>query len=323
MMALDGSAPDAGEKTWRCFHCDEVFDDMCSARHHFGFDPSFEPACRIKGAEGSLLAALRKAEGGLADAWATIHDESAEAVQAMRAQAGRHHNQLQAAEELGFERGTAQWAKVADDIRHLCHTVRRAANARISLLYSTRQALERVERVVGASDSSPAPAEGIAAEQVKKDAFSALTELASFAIESDNLDHVLHINSLESAIRFAIDAASTAAAQPHGYLYEYPAFPRGTVLRHESHEINGARPIRAVPYFLHPSTLPAGWKLVPIEPTDNMVCDGHECAEMQRVTGITMKSSDWPTSCKDCADLAKAVYRVMIDAAPTSDGIAK
>lgn len=49
----DQSAPDeggpavAGSFTWRCFHCDEVFDTVGCAADHFGVDPTREPGCLI------------------------------------------------------------------------------------------------------------------------------------------------------------------------------------------------------------------------------------------------------------------------------------
>jgi len=93
---------------WRCFHCDDVFHDQHSAKMHFGYTEDSTPACKIKaGAEGSLVTALRRAETELADAWAAIHNESTEAAKAYHAQQSRHHDQLRAAEELGYERGLA------------------------------------------------------------------------------------------------------------------------------------------------------------------------------------------------------------------------
>ncbi|NTA80787.1 hypothetical protein G6L13_09845 [Agrobacterium tumefaciens] len=92
---------------WRCFHCDEVFYTEQDARLHFGMDQCSDPACKIKmGAEKSLLVALRRAENELQDAWAAIHNENTEAAKAYYAQQSRHGEQLRAAEELGFERGT-------------------------------------------------------------------------------------------------------------------------------------------------------------------------------------------------------------------------
>lgn len=91
---------------WTCFHCGETFRTPGAARDHFGFDFNLDPGCRIKlGGERSLLMALRRAEKDAADAWAMIGNESTEAAQAYWAQASRHAEQLQAAEEEGYERG--------------------------------------------------------------------------------------------------------------------------------------------------------------------------------------------------------------------------
>ena len=91
---------------WTCFHCGETFTEFREARDHFGYDETSEAACRVKaGAERGLLAALRKAENELADAWLQINSESSDAVRAMYAQAGRHFQQIQTAEEAGYERG--------------------------------------------------------------------------------------------------------------------------------------------------------------------------------------------------------------------------
>ncbi|WFS02196.1 hypothetical protein [Rhizobium tumorigenes] len=93
---------------WRCFHCDDVFDDERSAKMHFGYTEDSAPACKIKaGAESSLVIALRHAESELTDAWASIHNESTEAAKAYHAQQCRHQDQLRATEELGYERGLA------------------------------------------------------------------------------------------------------------------------------------------------------------------------------------------------------------------------
>jgi hypothetical protein len=93
-------------QSWTCFHCGETFTDEESARTHFGFDASADPGCRIKtGAETSLLKALRESERDAANAWAAIHEETTDAAKAYAAQTARHHRQLQAAEEAGYERG--------------------------------------------------------------------------------------------------------------------------------------------------------------------------------------------------------------------------
>lgn len=56
--------------------------------------------------------ALRKAERDLADAWAAIHSESLDFAKAYRAQAGRHAQQMEEAEILGYERGLRDGRKL-------------------------------------------------------------------------------------------------------------------------------------------------------------------------------------------------------------------
>jgi hypothetical protein len=104
-MTSDGfyTAPPHG---WTCFHCGETFTTPGSARDHFGLEPSAEPACRIKlGAERGLVRALRKAEAEILRLQCELHNEGADGIKAMRAQEGRHRDQLTSAEELGYERG--------------------------------------------------------------------------------------------------------------------------------------------------------------------------------------------------------------------------
>lgn len=92
--------------TWRCFHCDEVFHTRHAAQMHFGYTECSEPACRIKaGAEGSILEALRRAENDAELAIAAMHDESSEGWRAYHSIAGRVREQVDAAENLGYERG--------------------------------------------------------------------------------------------------------------------------------------------------------------------------------------------------------------------------
>ncbi len=101
---------------WTCFHCGETFTTPGAARNHFGFDPSYDPACRIKvGAERGLVMALRKVEQELADAQAAIADETTEAAKAYYAQTTRHRAQILAAEEAGYERGLTDGRMIATD----------------------------------------------------------------------------------------------------------------------------------------------------------------------------------------------------------------
>ena len=97
---------------WTCFHCGETFTTPGGARNHFGFDPSTDPACRIKvGAERGLVMALRKAEEECARLMHLIADECTDAAKAYYGQMSRHRAQLIEAEEAGYERGLADGRK--------------------------------------------------------------------------------------------------------------------------------------------------------------------------------------------------------------------
>lgn len=96
------------EHGWTCFHCGETFKTPGAARDHFGFEPSADPACKIKiGAERGLVMALRKAERDCEELRRLLHDESCEAYRLYAAQTTRHNAQIMAAEEAGYERGLA------------------------------------------------------------------------------------------------------------------------------------------------------------------------------------------------------------------------
>lgn len=61
-------------KTWRCFHCDEVFTDADEAREHFGYmeDGAHEAtACQLTKDEKGLVGLLRAAWSELR----TCHEE--------------------------------------------------------------------------------------------------------------------------------------------------------------------------------------------------------------------------------------------------------
>lgn len=106
---LRGLNPEKAGKTvrWRCFHCDEGFTDAREAKLHFGPDLTYRPACHIQASHGGLLTALRDAEASAVEAWAAVHSESAEGVQAYRASLARHAVAVRSSEEAGYERGMA------------------------------------------------------------------------------------------------------------------------------------------------------------------------------------------------------------------------
>jgi hypothetical protein len=92
------------EHGWTCFHCGETFKNTGCARDHFGALPTAQPGCLLKvnlGAERGLLMALRKVEEQLA----RHIEEDTDLHRSIHAMQSRHADQLQTAEEAGYERG--------------------------------------------------------------------------------------------------------------------------------------------------------------------------------------------------------------------------
>lgn len=93
---------------WTCFHCGDTFTTPGSARDHFGFEPSSDPACRIKlGAERGLIKHIRECEAEIERLMSELHHEGAEGLKGMRAMMSRHASQFREAEEAGYEKGLA------------------------------------------------------------------------------------------------------------------------------------------------------------------------------------------------------------------------
>lgn len=100
----------AEQKSWRCFHCDEVFTLYAAARHHFGREEGAQPVCLIKAAgEWALVDALRKAE----DQLARYRAEDSDVLRAMHGMVSDHQVALRREEEKGYARGLK-------DARELC-----------------------------------------------------------------------------------------------------------------------------------------------------------------------------------------------------------
>lgn len=90
------------QKTWRCFHCDEVLTTYAAARHHFGREQGSDPVCVIKApGEWALVAALRNAE----DQLARYRAEDGDVLRAMHSMASDHQQALRREEEKGYARG--------------------------------------------------------------------------------------------------------------------------------------------------------------------------------------------------------------------------
>jgi hypothetical protein len=99
--------------TWRCFHCDEVFTTVGSARDHFGLNDRDLPGCVIdkvmvedggKPERGrGLLMALRKAEAELA----RYREEDTDLHREIHRLNSEHRLALRREEEKGYARGLA------------------------------------------------------------------------------------------------------------------------------------------------------------------------------------------------------------------------
>lgn len=106
---------------WKCFHCGATFTAEMDARQHFGPDEMRVAACVIKAAEGGLLRALRDAEDEAERAWNAVHAESVDGLRAYRSYRGRQEMAIQAAEQLGYERGLADHAATIERLRRILH----------------------------------------------------------------------------------------------------------------------------------------------------------------------------------------------------------
>lgn len=93
------------KKTWRCFHCDEVFRSVAAAREHFGTDQLMsDPACLIKqSGELALLRALRNAEEELQ----RYRNDDSDILRAMHSMESDHAQALRREEEKGYSRGVS------------------------------------------------------------------------------------------------------------------------------------------------------------------------------------------------------------------------
>lgn len=91
--------PEGPERTWRCFHCDEVFHSAELAAVHFGDDELAQPGCLLKvGDDFPLLRALRQAQRELG----RFYCEDSAVDRWAAAVASTHAEQLRRAEEEGY-----------------------------------------------------------------------------------------------------------------------------------------------------------------------------------------------------------------------------
>lgn len=93
---------------WTCFHCGDTFTTPGAARQHFGFDPTYDPACRIKlDEERGLVRALRSTERKYRELLEQTCSEQGAVAREFYELASKHSAALRQAEEQGYERGLA------------------------------------------------------------------------------------------------------------------------------------------------------------------------------------------------------------------------
>lgn len=102
---------------WTCFHCGDTFTTPGSARDHFGFDMSADPACRIKvGEERGLVMALRRLEEKYIKLLEETCDEQGKVAQEFYGLGAKHASERQRAEESGYRKGLRDGRKEQPEI---------------------------------------------------------------------------------------------------------------------------------------------------------------------------------------------------------------
>ncbi len=90
------------ERSWRCFHCDEVFTDKNAAREHFGSTELDEPGCKML-AKGELE--LLRDYRDMAARWQRCVSEDCEASRIYHSMSAKIATAERAAEQRGYDKG--------------------------------------------------------------------------------------------------------------------------------------------------------------------------------------------------------------------------
>lgn len=97
-------------KTWRCFHCDEVFYNPKHAAEHFGRDEGQVPACKLTSSEGHLITYIRKLEAEISRHRA----EDSDVLRAMYAREAEQREALIRAEERSYNLGVIDSQRMSE-----------------------------------------------------------------------------------------------------------------------------------------------------------------------------------------------------------------
>jgi len=94
---------------WRCFHCDEVFDNVSCAAEHFGLNENSNPGCieKVIGGENGLLRRVRSLEGELAQSLFDASNETGAVENYVHGLRADHASELLREEERGYAKGVS------------------------------------------------------------------------------------------------------------------------------------------------------------------------------------------------------------------------
>lgn len=93
----------AASKTWRCFHCGDVFRNPRHAAAHFGYDELQEPGCVavLRHGESHLLDRIRDLQERLH----RYENDDSDIIRWANTKAADHAAALRTEEEKGYARG--------------------------------------------------------------------------------------------------------------------------------------------------------------------------------------------------------------------------
>lgn len=103
----------AGRKSWRCFHCGDVFLNPRHAASHFGIDELQTPGCVavLRGGESHLLDRIRD----LQEQMRRFLDEDSDVMRWAAAKASDHAQALIREEERGYAKGVNDVLAMTDE----------------------------------------------------------------------------------------------------------------------------------------------------------------------------------------------------------------
>ena len=103
LALLDRAKRAEADKSWRCFHCDEVFITKESAMAHFGKYDGSLTACELSKVDGGLAVTVRRLE----DELGRYYVEDSDMDRKLNGIFADHRQALIREEEIGFAKGLA------------------------------------------------------------------------------------------------------------------------------------------------------------------------------------------------------------------------